>query len=555
MEKIETDIVLDKNNLIETVNNLLDKYKENDYMYQKINNYINNQLSGIFETMNDQHNQRVIRMTELTSEQDTFIQAFLNNNQYFYSSSTDNFFFYDGTHYQLYNEDDILHEVLNKISRDSSLMSWKQKTRLNIMKRIRETNLLQSIPESQTIQSVIDSICPLLFTTRAEAKLFLTVLGDNIFRKQQSLIYIIDPNAKFFLKQLNHMCQMFIGCNLSQTFKHKYYDHKYEDCRILKINRSIKNDSTWGQILNKNILDLICISCHYSLRYNSADVYINNYCNSDKLIENVFYIKNMNIDTLVNDFIENVLDIDIISKTTSSSITQVTWKNMQYLWKQFLTDKDLPALVFLQPLKTMLIEKLKPHYLEDKDTFSGICSKYLPVINTFLSFWNETMVEDDLESELEIEEVILLFRKWCETNNQNISNINDKKVLDLLSYYYPQIEIEQDKYIGKVRCLLWDKQLEIQIAMDNLKVDMQNKAKNMSSNSLSRMTSPGIYHNISIYDAYTHYSKYTTTASSSNLHNKQRQIVSKVYFDKYIFDNYQEYIIESKIISCDWYML
>lgn len=555
MEKIENDIETDKKNIVETIDNLFDKYKENDYMYQKINNYINNQLCGIFETMNTQHNQRVIRMTELTCEQDTFIQAFLNNNQYFYSSSTDNFFFYDGQHYQLYNEDDILHEVINTISRDSSLMSWKQKTRLNIMKRIRETNLLQSIPESQTIQSVIDSICPLLFTTRAEAKLFLTVLGDNIFRKQQTLIYIIDPNAKFFLKQLNNMCQMFIGCNLSQTFKHKYYDHKYEDCRIIRINRSIKYDSTWGQILNTNILDLICVSCHYSLRYNSADEYIENYCNSDKLIENVFYIKNMNIDTLVNDFIENVLDIDITPKTTSSGITQISWKNMQYLWKQFLSDQDLPALVFLQPLKTMLIEKLNTYYIEEKDTFTGICSKYLPIINTFLNFWNETMVEDELETELEIEEIILLFRKWSGTNNQNISNINDKNVLDLLSYYHPELEIEQDKYIGKVRCLLWDKQLEIQIAMDNLKVDMQNKAKNMSSNSLSRLASPGIYHNISIYDAYTHYSKYTTTASSSNLHNKQRQIVSKVYFEKYIFDNYQEYIIESKFISSDWYML
>lgn len=554
MDQIETD----KKNVLETIDKLFDKYKENDYMYQKINNYVNNQLCGIFETMNMQHNQRVIRMTELTCEQDTFIQSFLNNNQYFYSSSTDNFFFYDGQHYQLYNEDDILHEVINTISRDSSLMSWKQKTRLNIMKRIRETNLLQSIPESQTIQLVIDIICPLLFTTRAEAKLFLTVLGDNIFRKQQSLIYIIDPNAKFFLKQLNHMCQMFIGCNLSQTFKHKYYDHKYEDCRIIRINRSIKYDNTWGQVLNTNILDLICVSCHYSLRYNSADEYIENYCNSDKLIENVFYIKNMNIDTLVNDFIENVLDIDISPKTTLSGITQVSWKNMQYLWKQFLTDKDLPALVFLQPLKTMLTEKLKTYYVEEKDTFTGICSKYLPAINTFLNFWNETMVEDDLETELEIEEIILLFRKWSGTNNQsnqNISNINDKKVLDLLSYYHPELEIEQDKYIGKVRCLLWDKQLEIQIAMDNLKVDMQNKAKNLSSNSLSRMASPGIYHNISIYDAYTHYSKYTTRSSSSNLQNKQRQIVSKVYFEKYIFDNYQEYIIESKFISCDWYML
>ena len=88
---------------------------------------------------------------------------------------------------------------------------------------------------------------------------------------------------------------------------------------------------------------------------------------------------------------------------------------------------------------------------------------------------------------------------------------------------------------------------------------MQNKTENVSSTNLSRMSSPGIYHNISIYDAYTHYCKYATKSSSSidltNLHNRQHQIVSKVYFEKYIFDNYQEYIIESKFISSDWYML
>ena len=257
---VAIDIDKDKENACIMVKQLLDKYAGDEYMYQKVNTYICNQLIGIFENMNESHNNRVTRITELTCEQDAFIQTFLNNNQYFYTAATDNFFYYDGLTYQLYNEDDILHQVLSLISRDGALMSWKQKTKLNIMKRIRETSLLQSIHESATIQSVIDSLCPLLFSTRAETKHFLTVLGDNIFRKHSSLIYFVDPDAKFCITQLNHMCQMFIGCNLMQTFKYKYHDHKYEDCRLIKINSNVKHDTTWSQLLNHNVLDVICVA-------------------------------------------------------------------------------------------------------------------------------------------------------------------------------------------------------------------------------------------------------------------------------------------------------
>jgi hypothetical protein len=559
----------DKDNATQAIHALIDKYHENKYMYPKVNNYICNQLSNIFENMNESHNQRVTRINELTSEHDNFIQSFLHNNQYFYSTSTDNFFYYDAVHYQLYNEDDILHQVLSSISRDGALMSWKQKTKLNIMKRIRETNLLQTIPESVTIQNVIDNLCPLVFSTRKETKHFLTILGDNIFRKNTSLIYYIAADAKFFLRQLNNISQMLIGCNISQTFKYKYHDHKYEDCRIVKINSSIKYDATWSKILNPYVLDIICVACHYSMRYNSADEYVENFCNDTYLQSSVFYIKRFSIDELVDKFVEDILDIDenanaIVSTqlTTISGnlsqirVPQVTWKNMQYLWKQFLTDNDLPSVIFLHGLKTMLIQRLSNQYNADLDSYMGVCSTFLPAINTFLNFWNETMVDEDLETDLEIEEIIILFRKWCEINNEMVSQLTDKQMLDLISYYYPTIEVERDKYITHVRCTMWDKQMDIQIAMDNMKSTIRNEYT--ISNDIDRVSSPCIYRNISIYDAYLYYSKYTSipvTATPSTHVSSRRQIASKAYFEKYIFDNYQEYIIESKFISSDWYML
>ena len=571
---MENDLVNDnskeknKERANKIVNDIFDKYESNSYMYQKINTYFCNQIANMFENMNESHNQRVIRFNELTNEQDTFIQSFLNNNQYFYIASTDNFFYYDGIHYQLFNEDDILYNVLNLLNRDGSLMSWKQKTRLNIMKRIRETSLLHTVPESATIQSVIDRLCPIIFKTRAETKHFLTILGDNIFRKNSSLIYFIDPNAKFFLTQLNHMSQMFIGCNLSQTFKYKYHDHKYEDCRLININSNVKSEITYGQIINQNVPDILCVACHYSLRYNSADDYIENYCNNVNLPTYVYFMKNMNIHELINEFVNTVIDIDETqnntispvqildnTKTSNVRVPQITWKNMQYLWKQFLGEKCLPAVVFLQSLKTMLMEKLEKYYNSTTDSFIGVCSKFIPSIHKFLDFWNETIIEDDTEYELEIDELLILFRKWCETNNEFVPQLNDKQMVDLIVYYHPSIEIDRDKYISKVRCCLWDKQLEIQVSMDALKMQLQNDHMSIVSDTM-RVSSPPICQNISIYDAYIFYCKSVSGSQTTNVtNNNRRQIISKGYFEKYIFDNYQEYIIDSKFISGDWYAL
>jgi hypothetical protein len=305
------------------------------------------------------------------------------------------------------------------------------------------------------------------------------------------------------------------------------------------------------------------------MRYNSADEYVENFCNDSQLQSSVFYIKNFSIDELVDKFVTDILDIDANANTIVSTqlttiagnpsqmrVPQITWKNMQYLWKQFLTDNELPSVIFLHGLKNMLIQRLSPQYSEDLDSFMGVCSKFLPAINIFLNFWNETMIDEDMETDLEIEEIIILFRKWCEINNEMVSQLTDKQMLDLISYYYPSIEVERDKYITHVRCTMWDKQMDIQIAMDNMKSTIRTEYTTLNDG--ERVSSPCIYRNVSIYDAYLYYSKYTSipvTPTPSTHVSSRRQIASKAYFEKYIFDNYQEYIIESKFISSDWYML
>lgn len=592
---------------LETIQELNEKYKDDLYMLNKTHNYICSQLPVFLDNLKKNHEDRIQRINLLTNEQNNFIQSFLNNNQFFYIPTTERFFYYNGIHYHIFSEDDILHYVLSSITQGRQLMCWKQKTKKFIMKRIKENNLLKSVPESETIQFILDLLYPTIFSSKYEAKYFLTILGDNILKKNTELIHFIDSKSKHFIRELNNNALSLIGQNLSQTLKHKYHEHDYINCRILTINDTIKSELIWKPILH-NMLDLICVSSHYSHRYNSSDEYIIKFNNDNVLNDTVFYLKNTNQEELIKRFIADFLQLnrctqittagstisptlDILSNTyysttptTNVSLIRtphISWKNMQYLWKKYLESIYLPNIMFQQTLKNSLITILKDVYNEESDCFIGISSKYLPAIQRFFLFWEETITvcneisspndstKPNYEMEYEIEEICYLFKQWCsqlktehvdENANMNYKSsiLNDKQILDLIAYFFPEVEIEQDKYIYKIKCSLWNKQQDIQFAMDNLKDFLQSKYyiysemkesagnSNLVTTDLNIECNQSPTWNISIYDAYIYYCKYITSNYPSN------QIVSKSFFEKYIFDNFNEYIIETKFMSSNW---
>ena len=144
--------------ILEKVTELYTKYKSDSYMEPKVHNYICNQLSTTLENIERNHVERTQRMEDLTSEQFSFIQSFLFHNHYFYHPSTENFFLYDGQTYVQNSEDDVLYNVLSSLSRDRNLISWKHKTKVSIMKRIKDNHIYQTIPESATIQNVLNTL-------------------------------------------------------------------------------------------------------------------------------------------------------------------------------------------------------------------------------------------------------------------------------------------------------------------------------------------------------------------------------------------------------------
>ena len=281
-----------KTNLYASIDEMLLKYDDDDYIKQKLENYVCNQLPNILNNLKTNQIERKNRMEEMTNEKEHFIQQFLHNNQYFFVSNTNTFFMYDGLHYQTFSEDDILHHVLSSISQDRHLMSWKHKTKVNVMKKIKDNNLLTTIPESDTIQFVLSHLVGNVFPNKETTKYFLCVIGDSLLKKNTHLIHYISSYGKNFIKCLDNVANLLLGGHVNNTIKYKYHQHTYKDFRILQMNETVKQESNWLYLLKSYALDILCVSCHYSQRFDDSDNYIQHHCNNNIVTENVMFVKN-----------------------------------------------------------------------------------------------------------------------------------------------------------------------------------------------------------------------------------------------------------------------
>jgi len=489
---------------VQVITSIYEKYENDPYMTNKIHHYITNQLPIIFMNMHNNREESIKKNQEKMNDQDVFIQSFLHNHFYYYIPSTEKYFFYNGLHYIPYSED----EILYSISKEPGLSSWKQRTRISIMKKIKENSLLNTIPNTETIQFVIDLLFPIFFTSKTQTKYFLTILGDNILKKNSNF-YFMNTKSKAFLRELNNYAQVYIGTHLNQSFKHKYHEHEYSQCRLLQINDVIQMEHLWLPIINEYYLDIICVATHYSTRFGSADNYLITYSNDDSLIQYAFYLKNMTPQLLIQNFLnEYIQNVHNNNNTHSVNRPTIQWRNLQYLWKHFLDSKKLPSVIFQQNLKQLFLENLENNYDENSDSFVGIFSKYNPSIQKFLQFWEETMVFSEDTCELEVDEIILLFKKW--SSDSNCPNINDRQIIDLITHFHPNVEIEEDKFIYKMKCTLWDKTNDIILLLESFDTS-----------------------NLSVYDAYEKYCKIQR--------KENKMIVTKYFFEKFVFDFLQNH--------------
>ena len=523
IEKINEESLEHK--CFETIKSLIEKYKENEYMTQRIYAHVVNYLPNTLDNEDKNHEKRVNRNNYLTNEQQIFIQVFLSKNKYFYLQNNNFFYEYDGEKYLIVKEDDVIHKLLSTISSDRVLLEWKYKTKLNIIKQIKERSLFTSIPESVTIQNVLNVLYPTFFSSKNAAKYFLTIIGDNILKKNSHIIFLVSQKMKQFLNELDNVALSSIGNNnTTHNFMTKYHEnHSYENCRLIKINENASNE-VWRELLKKIGLDLMCVAAHYSKRYETADQFIENK-SDEELNTYTCYLKNTCPNNIVIEFCHKYI-------IESNSQCKMEWKNLHFVWKQFLSRDNLPNIIYSNTLKTILKEKYT--YQDDCDSFIGITSKYLPVHSDFIKFWDNTITiqnVDHFANEFEIDELCSLFKWWCKQQPPGIlmsnGNISEENILKIIKHFFPSSEIIEDKFVLNIHCSMWHKMNDIYSSFHYIKQQIN------SDHSIEL---------ISFDDAYNYYYKYCNSKSF-------KFIVSKRYFEKYLYFKLADHIVYEKFID------
>ena len=104
--------------------------------------------------------------------------------------------------------------------------------------------------------------------------------------------------------------------------------------------------------------------------------------------------------------------------------------------------------------------------------------------------------------------------------------MTEKNMLDLIKHYYPDTYIEDDKYLVHTRCNMWDKKQDI--------IQSLKKYKNVHPDHeiLSDVDE------IPINELYQFYCK-----------GKNKFITSKRYFERFIKEEYELYIVEDSFIK------
>lgn len=174
------------NKYIQIINDLLVQYETNEYIKNKINNLIIS-LPEFAEQENKKYEERVAKFNELVSEQDIFFKVFLFKNQYYYMPHNNLYYKYDNITFKVVDEDYIYHKLLSTITDEGKLIQWKHKTKQMMIKKIKERLLVKAIPNSETIQNVLN-FCNTFFQTKSEAKYFLTIIGDSLLKKRNIFI-------------------------------------------------------------------------------------------------------------------------------------------------------------------------------------------------------------------------------------------------------------------------------------------------------------------------------------------------------------------------------
>jgi hypothetical protein len=438
---------------------------------------IKKELDNILSTYGEEHHSKILdylkkelperlklqkkrdeKLQILQKDAAQFVSEFTTDSdiKYMYIQKSNQFIKYDGESYSTINESILLHKILSNLSNKRELMQWKYKIKNNIIKIIKETSVFDLIPESNTIQQVLNGFMKMLFHTKLETRYFLTLLGDNILKKNQNLIHLINPQIKPLVTVMeDYIYNYFQGkYHINTTFKYSWHEHEYKNCRCLNF-KPIIDLQKLKNFVKHNILNIVAVSVHYSKRYNMSDAVLKRSRTDKNVVNTILYTVNETDDTIVTKFINDLFESTNCFKT-------ITFKEIMYLWKIFLKNNNIPNIMFSNTLKSKLQSRYE--YSENNDHFTGITSGLLKKTKELCDFWNN-FIEDDPTDIMEISDLCDIYNEWLTCENGD--GLNESEMLSIIKHFY-DIKHKNNIIVG-IKCSLWDKKGEIETVLNDIK--------------------------------------------------------------------------------------
>ena len=475
------------------------KILENEFVKYKNSIQVQQKLKSIILSIPDSlvnYQKQLIdkeeKIAKIKKNQEEFREEFLKTNPYFYVSSLSRFFYYDGIHYTIINEDDIQYNLFTCLSENKDLNSVKYKTQANTINEIkRNRSILNTIPESITIQYVMDNLCPLLFTKRSDLKYFMVIIGRYILKLQDKYVHFIHPHCKNTMTFIEKCVSETVGINISDNFKIKYHNHELSKCRLVRMNTNLERNNSFCDFFKNYCSDFISVCCYYgNIRYKSEDNYISKMRNKDSK-KYILYLSSNNSETILNCFLKNNFNPSCLNNVISG-------KQMSFLWKSYINKEHIPNLFSINSLIERLAE-ISP-YDKDRDVFTHIECEFLKNVELFSTFCNNTLFEN--EDELDVGELIDIYNDEYPSNEE----IEESVFETMIKHGIINYKMKNSKTIMNVSCKLWKKKQEV---IDSIKLYSEK-------NDITT---------IKCYDAYEYY-------ASLN----KKYVANKGYFERIFYN-------------------
>ncbi len=397
---------------------LREKYKHHEYMRQKVEDYVSN-LPELMTTLEEVYEKKQQKKQALLEKREEFITFFLSQYSFFYIPQTETFVQYTDE-YKIVHEDTILHLICSLL--DKTLLSSKTKIISVLLKRIKENIFLQAT--NTHTSKMIRNAFPF---PKDIASYVLAILGDVLLGKNEFIFYM-DVSYKPFLKTL-HQSFCFLLHKSLDVFKHKYYEHTYDLCRVIP--------GVCKEYTPLPPLDIIIAAVTYSSQYGSSDNFIKQKNRNDVLV-------------LKQNTPESLVEMFLVLYTTKGGT--MVYKDVYFLWKTFLRSKYLPFVISQQNFKAILQQ-------------SGICEGDVCQLTTtmqtnllkFKHFWDTYMVAEE-DYSYELQEILDVFQR------QERTTLSIETMKEVLSVEYPLV-IEGNTILY-YKCTLWNKNLDIDMAMN-----------------------------------------------------------------------------------------